>query len=392
MPPKKAVAEKKVLLGRPSNNLKIGIVGLPNVGKSSFFNVLSDTDLGKAANFPYATINPEEARIPVPDTRFEWLCDLYKPVSRVPAFLTCIDIAGLTAGASTGAGLGNAFLSHVRAVDGIFQVVRAFDDAEVIHVEGDVDPLRDMAIIQTELRLKDIEWVEKHLDGLKRSGRSLGNNSLADKAKKEEIATVEKVLKALTVDSKDVRKVDWSNKEIEVVNGLTLLTAKPITYLVNLSEKDYIRKKNKWLPKIKAWIDANNPGDPLIPFSVALEERLAQLPEDEKAEAQKEPGTQSGLGKITQAGYSSLDLIRYFTCGPDEVRAWTIRKGTKAPQAAGVIHSDFENKFVCGEIMSYDDLKEYGSESAVKAAGKLRQQGKPYEMIDGDIAYWKSGA
>jgi obg-like ATPase 1 len=275
-------------------------------------------------------------------------------------------------------------------VDGIFQVVRAFDDAEVIHVEGDVNPLRDMEIIQTELRLKDIEWVEKHLDNLKRGGRALGNNSLADRAKKEEIATVEKVLKTLTVDSKDVRKGDWTNKEIEVVNSLSLLTAKPVTYLVNLSEKDYIRKKNKWLPKIKAWIDTNNPGDPLIPFSVSLEERLSHLSEEEKAEAQKE-GAQSGLGKITQAGYASLDLIRYFTCGPDEVRAWTIRRGTKAPQAAGVIHSDFENKFVCGEIMSYDDLKEHGSETAVKAGGKLRQQGKPYEMLDGDIAYWKAG-
>jgi len=392
MPPKKAqVQEKKVLLGRPSNNLKIGIVGLPNVGKSSFFNVLSQTDLGKAANFPYATIDPEEARIPVPDTRFDWLCELYKPASRVPAHLTCIDIAGLTAGASTGAGLGNAFLSHVRAVDGIFQVVRAFDDAEVIHVEGDVDPLRDMEIIQNELRLKDIEWVQKHLDGLKRTGRSLGSNSLADKAKKEEIATVEKVLKCLSEDAKDVRKCDWSNKEIDVVNGLSLLTAKPVTYLVNLSEKDYVRKKNKWLPRIKGWIDANNPGDPLIPFSVALEERLALLPAEEKAEEEKNVGATSALGKITHAGYTCLDLIRYFTCGPDEVRAWTIRKGTKAPQAAGVIHSDFENKFICGEIMSYTDLHEHGSEAAVKAAGKLRQQGKPYEMVDGDIAYWKAG-
>lgn len=389
MPPKKAAAqEKKVLLGRPGNNLKIGIVGLPNVGKSSFFNVLSSTDLGKAANFPYATINPEEARIPVPDPRFDWLCDLYKPVSRVPAFLTCIDIAGLTAGASTGAGLGNAFLSHVRAVDGIFQVVRAFDDPEVTHVEGEVNPLRDMEIIQTELRLKDIEWVEKQIEALKRTGRSLGNNSLADKAKKEEIATVEKVLKTLTVDNKDVRKAEWNNKEIEVVNGLSLLTAKPVTYLVNLSEKDYTRKKNKWLPKIKGWIDANNPGDALIPFSVSLEERLS-APSGGDA---PEEGASSALGKITQAGYASLDLIRYFTCGPDEVRAWTIRKGTRAPQAAGVIHSDFENKFVCGEIMGYDDLREHGSEIAVKAAGKLRQQGKPYEMVDGDIAYWKSGA
>ncbi|KAF9650214.1 hypothetical protein BDM02DRAFT_3093508 [Thelephora ganbajun] len=392
MPPKKAAApEKKVLLGRPSNNLKIGIVGLPNVGKSSFFNVLSNTDLGKAFNYPFATIEPEEARISVPDPRFDWLCNLYKPASRVPAFLTCLDIAGLVSGASTGAGLGNAFLSHVRSVDGIFQVVRAFDDDEVTHVEGDVNPIRDMEIIQTELRLKDIEWVQKQLENNKRSARSLGNTSLADKARKEEIATTEKVLNVLSEENKDVRKVEWTNKEIDIVNSLQLLTAKPVTYLVNLSEKDYIRKKNKWLPKIKAWIDTNNPGDPLIPFSVSLEERLLKLSDEDREAELKNIGTQSALGKITQSGYGSLDLIRYFTCGPDEVRAWTIRKGTKAPQAAGVIHSDFENKFVCGEIMSYEDLKEYGSESAVKAAGKLRQQGKPYEMVDGDIAYWKAG-
>ncbi|KAF5370440.1 hypothetical protein D9615_009760 [Tricholomella constricta] len=366
MPPKKAAPEKKTLLGRPGNNLKIGIVGLPNVGKSSFFNALSETDLGKAANFPYATINPEEARIPVPDARFDWLYETYKPGSRVPAFLTCIDIAGLTAGASTGAGLGNAFLSHVRAVDGIFQMVRAFDDAEVIHVEGDVDPLRDMEIIHTELRLKDIEWVEKALDNLKKAGRSLGSNSLADKAKKEEIAIVEKVLKVLTVENKDIRKAEWNNKE---------------------STPSYMRL----LPKIKAWIDEHNPGDSLIPFSVSLEERLVIMSPEEKKEEEAKVGATSALGKITQAGYRSLDLIRYFTCGPQEVRAWTIRRGTKAPQAAGVIHSDFENKFVCGEIMSYEDLKEHGSEAAVKAAGKLRQQGKPYEMIDGDIAYWKAG-
>ncbi|EJU04665.1 GTP-dependent nucleic acid-binding protein engD [Dacryopinax primogenitus] len=390
MPPKKAVVEKKALLGRPSNNLKIGIVGLPNVGKSSFFNALSDTHLANAANFPYATINPEEARIPVPDARFDWLCDLYKPASKVPAFLTCIDIAGLTAGASTGAGLGNAFLSHVRAVDGIFQVVRAFDDAEVIHVEGDVNPLRDMDIISNELRLKDMEWVEKKLDDLKKTGRSLGPNSVEGKKRQEEINCVEKIF-ALLQDNKDVRKGEWGNKEIDIVNSLQLLTAKPVTYLVNLSEKDYVRKKNKWLPKIKGWIDEHNPGDPLIPFSVALEERLAAMDAEEKKEEEKTIGATSALPKITTAGYASLHLIRYFTCGPDEVRAWTIREGTKAPQAAGVIHSDFENKFVCGEIMTYEDLKEYGSESAVKAAGKYRQQGKPYEMLDGDIAYWKAG-
>jgi obg-like ATPase 1 len=170
--------------------------------------------MANAANFPYATINPEEARVPVPDPRFDWLCELYKPVSRVPAVLTCIDIAGLTKGASTGAGLGNAFLSHIRAVDGIFQIVRAFDDNEVVHVEGDVDPLRDMEIISTELRLKDIEWVQKQLEGLKKSGRALGNNSLAERARKEEITTVEKVLNLLAVDGKDVRKGDWTNKEV----------------------------------------------------------------------------------------------------------------------------------------------------------------------------------
>ncbi|KAK2463491.1 hypothetical protein APHAL10511_004577 [Amanita phalloides] len=216
MAPKKSsgTSEKKVLLGRPGNNLKVGIVGLPNVGKSSFFNVLSNTDLGKAANFPYATIDPEEARIPVPDSRFEWLCEVYKPISRVPAFLTCIDIAGLTAGASTGEGLGNAFLSHVRAVDGIFQVVRAFDDAEVTHVVGDVDPCRDMEIISTELRLKDMEWVQKALENLKKSGRSLGTTSLADRARKEEIATVEKIYQILTEEGKDIRKAEWTNKEV----------------------------------------------------------------------------------------------------------------------------------------------------------------------------------
>ncbi|ORX34300.1 P-loop containing nucleoside triphosphate hydrolase protein [Kockovaella imperatae] len=396
MPPKKKNEEtKKIMLGRPGNNLKVRIVGLPNVGKSSFFNTLSQTDLGKAANFPYATIDPEEARIPLPDERFNWLCELYKPASKVPAFLTCIDIAGLTAGASTGAGLGNAFLSHVRAVDGIFQVVRAFDDAEVIHVEGDVDPLRDMHIISTELRLKDIEWVEKDLERLKKGAKALGTSSLAAKARAEETATVEKIL-ALLADGKDVRKGNWNNKEVEIINGLNLLTAKPITYLVNLSEKDFVRKKNKWLAKIKGWIDENNPGDALIPFSVALEERLVDMSDEEKiAEAEKlglPKGNPSALGKITTAGYTSLDLIRYFTCGPDEVRAWTVRKGIKAPQAAGVIHSDFENKFVCGEIMSYEDLKEHGSEAQVKAAGKLRQQGKPYEIVDGDICYWKCGA
>ncbi|GAA5837265.1 hypothetical protein JCM3766R1_002179 [Sporobolomyces carnicolor] len=396
MPPKKAAApEKKALLGRPSNNLYVGIVGMPNVGKSSLFNTLTRCDLGKVANFPYATIEPEETRVPVPDSRFDWLCDLYKPASKVPAVLTCVDIAGLTKGASTGAGLGNNFLANVRAVDGIFQVVRAFDDADVIHVEGDVDPIRDMEIIRDELRLKDIEWVSKKHDAVKKSLRgATGTANLADKAKKEELDCLAKVLDHLENGGKDVRKGEWSTKEIGFINDLMLLTAKPVIYLANLSERDYVRKKNKWLPKIKQWIDENNPGDLLIPFSVALEERMLQEFEDDNVRVEEftKLNTQGQLGKIMVAGYQALNLIRYFTCGPQEVRAWTIREGTKAPQAAGVIHTDFEKHFICGDIMNFDDLKEYGSETAVKAAGKLQQKGKPYEMVDGDIAHWKHNA
>ncbi|CAI2177112.1 944_t:CDS:2 [Funneliformis geosporum] len=338
-------------------------------------------------------IDPEESRVAVPDSRFDWLCETYKPSSKVPAYLTVIDIAGLVKGAATGAGLGNNFLSHIRAVDAIFHVVRAFSEEDVIHVEGDLDPIRDLEIIHNELRLKDEEFLAKKIEELSKVTARVGKGGgAADKAKKEELEITQKLLKTVTEENKDVRKGDWNNKEVEIINNLLLLTAKPVIYLVNLSEKDYIRKKNKWLPKIKAWIDENNPGDLLLPFSASFESQFSALPtKEEKEKFMAEKDAQSALPRIIVAGYQSLQLMYFFTCGPDEVRAWTIRKHTKAPKAAGVIHSDFEKGFILVEIMRFNDLKELGSESAVKAAGKYIQKGKEYVFEDGDIAYFRSG-
>jgi len=391
MPPKKVVKEEKILLGRPGNNLKSGIVGLANVGKSTLFQAITKCTLGNPANFPYATIDPEEARVIVPDARYDWLCQHYKPKSQVPANLTVYDIAGLTRGASTGAGLGNAFLSHIRAVDAIFQVVRCFDDAEIIHVEGDVDPVRDLNIISEELRIKDIEFVEKALEGLSKQTRR-GGQSLEMKKLKEEEALVEKILQWLK-DGKDVRKGDWSPKEVEVINPLFLLTAKPVVYLVNLSEKDYIRQRNKYLPKVAEWIKENAAGDPIIPISVSFEERLTRFESDAEAEEEcKKLGTKSALPKVIVTMRQALNLGSFFTTGADEVRQWTIRKGTKAPQAAGVIHTDFEKTFIQAVAFNFDTLKELGDEAAVKAAGKVMYKGKDYVVEDGDILLIKAGA
>ncbi|PGH30480.1 GTP-binding protein YchF [[Emmonsia] crescens] len=391
MGPKKAVKEEKVPLGRPGNNLKSGIVGLANVGKSTLFQAITRCSLGNPANFPFATIDPEEARVIVPDERYEWLCEHYKPKSRVPANLTVYDIAGLTRGASTGAGLGNAFLSHIRAVDAIFQVVRCFDDAEIIHVEGDVDPVRDLNIISEELRIKDIEFVEKALEALAKQTRR-GGQSLEMKKLKEEEATVGRILEWLK-EGKDIRKGDWSPKEVEIINPLFLLTAKPVVYLVNLSERDYIRQKNKYLPKVAEWIKTNSTGDPIIPVSVSFEDRLTRFENDAAAEEEcKKLGTKSALPKIILTMRQSLKLGSFFTTGPDEVRQWTVRKGTKAPQAAGVIHTDFEKTFIQCVVFNYDVLREYGDEAAVKSAGKVLTKGKDYVVEDGDIILIKAGA
>ncbi|KAF2108514.1 GTP-binding protein-like protein YchF [Lophiotrema nucula] len=390
MPPKKPVKEEKILLGRPGNSLKSGIVGLANVGKSTLFQAITKCSLGNPANFPYATIDPEEARVIVPDERFDWLVSQYKPKSVVPANLTVYDIAGLTRGASTGAGLGNAFLSHIRAVDAIFQVVRCFDDAEIIHVEGDVDPIRDLDIISEELRIKDIEFVEKSHEKLVKDTRR-GGQSLEMKKMKEEQATVEKILEMLK-DGKDVRKGNWTPKEVEVINPLFLLTAKPVVYLVNLSEKDYIRQKNKHLPKIAQWVKEHAEGDPIIPVSISFEERLTRMTDEEVAEECKNLGTKSALPKIVVTMRKALNLGSFFTTGTDEVRQWTIRNGTKAPQAAGVIHGDFEKTFIQAVVYNYSILKELGDEASVKAQGKVMTKGKDYVVEDGDILLIKAGA
>jgi len=397
MPPKVKEVEK-VLLGRPSNNLKIGIVGLPNVGKSTLFNALTNAG-ARAENFPFCTIDPEEARVAVPDPRFDWLCEKFKPASKVPAYLTVIDIAGLVKGAAEGLGLGNAFLSHIRAVDGIFHVVRAFSGDEVMHVEGDVNPIRDLEIIFEELRLKDAEFLTKALDAAKKSLRGHEN----DKQRQFEVATMEKLHDWVVTQGRQVRHGAWTAKEVlEVINSQQLLTAKAAVFLVNVSEKEFLERKNRWLAKVKAWIDEKSAGDVMIPFSGALESKLGVLPTTEHASAIKEtleaqglaadmsPMPTSTLPKIVTTGYAALQLMYYFTAGPDEVRAWTVRRGSKAPQAAGVIHTDFERGFIMAEVMHYADLKDAdGSEVACRAAGKYQQKGREYVVEDGDVILFK---
>jgi len=379
---KKGDAPAMSYLGRPSNNVKIGIVGLPNVGKSSFFNLLCKMDV-PAENFPFCTIEPTVSRVAVPDRRFKKLCVSFKPKKEIPAVLTVTDIAGLVKGASEGAGLGNAFLSNIQAVDAIFHQVRTFKDKDVTHVESSIDPLRDIEIINNELLLKDIALVQKLVDT---KGKNI-ERGLGGKDEKMEFAALDKALNYLKTKG-HVRFGQWSVFEISVLNTLQLLTAKPQVYLINMSEKNYCSARSNWLLKIKEMVKKLG-GEPVIPYSVGFEKTLFDMGEEAAAAHCVENKVKSMLPTIIKKGYHILKLIHFFTVGPDEVRAWSIRSGTLAPGAAGTIHTDFEKGFICAKIYKFKDFREHKTESEVKKKGLLKQEGRKYLMIDGDICHFE---
>uniref|UniRef100_A0AAQ5ZRA0 Obg-like ATPase 1 n=1 Tax=Amphiprion ocellaris TaxID=80972 RepID=A0AAQ5ZRA0_AMPOC len=387
MAPKKGgdVPKPPPLIGRFGTSLKIGIVGLPNVGKSTFFNVLTKSQAA-AENFPFCTIDPNESRVPIPDERYDFLCQFHKPARYgVSSFTYYSHFRYVVSDGAVAIGMINMIHITMLLTCSCVMCSKNLQDLDIIHVEGTVDPVRDMEIIHEELRLKDEEMIGPIIDKLEKTAIRGG-----DKKLKPEYDVMCKIKSWVVDEKKHVRYYhDWNDKEIEVLNKYLFLTSKPMIYLVNLSEKDYIRRKNKWLVKIKEWVDSHDPGALVIPFSGGLESQLQDSSEEEKQKYCTEHKTQSALSKIIKAGYAALQLEYFFTAGPDEVRAWTIRKGTKAPQAAGKIHTDFEKGFIMAEVMKFQDFKEEGSENAVKAAGKYRQQGRNYTVEDGDIIFFK---
>ncbi len=347
-------------------SLKVGIVGLPNVGKSTLFNAITKQSI-PASNFPFTTIEPNVGIINVPDERIPKLAALEKSEKQVPATIEFVDIAGLVKGASEGAGLGNKFLSHIREVDAIIQVVRFFQNKDIVHVDGTVDPARDIEVINLELMLADLNTVTKRLEGLAREIKSGSKEAVVNKA------ALERIQSALE-EGKPAQSVELSEEEFKLVKQLQLLTMKPILYVANTNEQT--------APSIN--------GLELLPIDIKVESELAELNDEDKIEYMREFGiSESGLDRLARAAYKLLDLITYFTAGPMETKAWTIMRGTKAPQAAGVIHTDFEKGFIKAEVIAWDKLLDAGSYATAREKGWLRLEGKEYIVQDGDVCHFR---
>ena len=360
--------------------MKLGIVGLPNVGKSTMFNAITNAG-AECANYPFCTIEPNVGVVPVPDERLEVLTKMYNAKKTTHAVIEFVDIAGLVKGASKGEGLGNKFLSHIREVDAICEVVRCFDDTNITHVDGNVNPTRDIETINLELILADIETVDKRIDNAKKKMK-------ADKKYQEEVSLFEKIKETLEA-GKSARTITFNEEEKEILKDIFLLTAKPILYIANISEKQLESPfEDEYVKQVVNFAKQENAG--VIPLCVKIEEELASLEGEDKKEMLEALGIEeSGLNKVVKESYDLLGLMSFLTAGEPEVRAWTIKKGTKAPQAAGKIHSDIERGFIKAEVVSYDDLIREGSMVAAKEKGLVRSEGKEYIMQDGDIVLFK---
>ncbi len=357
-----------------------GIVGLPNVGKSTLFNALTQTAAAAAANYPFCTIEPNLGRLPVPDPRLDLLHKLGKSAKKLPTQLEIKDIAGLVRGASKGEGLGNQFLGAIREVDAILEVLRCFEDDDITHVEGGIDPLRDAELIETELLLADIDSLTRQRDGLVKRVRG------QDKEAKRRLELVEKLLPAME-EGRPVRSISLGPDERDLLPGFTLLSAKPVLYVLNVDEAS-AASGNDWSAAAAAMAEAQGAGHVVV--SAAIEAELVSLPTEDRKDYLESLGLdEPGLNRVIREGYALLDLLTFFTVGPKEARAWTTEKGSTAPQAAGVIHSDFERGFIAAEIIKFEDFAKYGSEQAVKEAGRMRLEGRDYIVQDGDVCHFR---